>query len=59
MVNLTAPLVEQNRHLKNSLFSAFDSEGNFKGLENVLFDLKDKLSGMTEEQRIPILHDRW
>ena len=32
-------------------FSAFDSGGNFKGLENILFDLKDKLSGMTEEQR--------
>ncbi len=51
MVNLTAPTGRAKQALEELSFSAFDSEGNFKGLENVLFDLKDKLSGMTEEQR--------
>lgn len=51
MTNLTAPTGRAKQALEELSFSAFDSEGNFKGLENVLFDLKDKLSGMTEEQR--------
>ncbi|CAK7037841.1 phage tail tape measure protein [Tissierella sp.] len=51
MTNLTAPTGRAKQALDELSFSAFDSEGNFKGLENVLFDLKDKLSGMTEEQR--------
>ncbi|MCQ4922185.1 phage tail tape measure protein [Tissierella carlieri] len=51
MTNLTAPTGRAKQALEELSFSAFDSEGNFKGLENVLIDLKDKLSGMTEEQR--------
>lgn len=51
MTNLTAPTGRAKQALEELSFSAFDSEGNFKGLENVLFDLKDKLSGMTDEQR--------
>lgn len=51
MTNLTAPTGRAKEALTELGFSAFDSEGNFKGLENVLFDLKDKLAGMTEEQR--------
>lgn len=51
MTNLTAPTGRAKTALDELGFSAFDSEGNFKGLENVLFDLKDKLAGMTEEQR--------
>ena len=51
MTNLTAPTGRAKQALEELSFSAFDSEGNFKGLENVLFDLKDKLAGMTEEQR--------
>ncbi len=51
MTNLTAPTGRAKTALDELGFTAFDSEGNFKGLENVLFDLKDKLAGMTEEQR--------
>lgn len=51
MTNLTAPTGRAKEALNELGFSAFDSSGNFKGLENVLFDLKDKLAGMTEEQR--------
>src|SRR5690625_2207293 len=31
--------------------SAFDSEGNFKGMENVMLEVKDALSGMDDEQK--------
>lgn len=31
--------------------SAFDSNGKFKGVTNVLLELKEKTAGMTEEQR--------
>lgn len=51
MNNLTAPTGRAKEALSDLGFSAFDSQGNFKGLENVLFDLKDKLAGMTEEQK--------
>lgn len=51
MTNLTAPTGRAKEALSDLGFSAFDSQGNFKGLENVLFDLKGKLSGLTEEQR--------
>lgn len=49
--NLTAPTGRAKEALAQLGFSAFDSEGNFKGLENVLFELKGKLTGLTEEQR--------
>lgn len=51
LVNLTAPAGRAKDALNDLGFTAFDSEGNFKGLEAVLFELKDELSGMTEEQR--------
>ncbi|SHI17897.1 phage tail tape measure protein [Sporanaerobacter acetigenes] len=51
LLNLTAPTGRAKQALDELGFSAFDSQGNFKGLENVLFELKDKLKGMTEEQR--------
>lgn len=51
MTNLTAPTGRAKQALEELGFSAFDSEGNFKGLENVLFDLQGKLAGMTKEQR--------
>jgi len=55
MVNLTAPTGQAAKALKELDFSAFDSKGNFKGLENVLFELKDKMSGMTEQQKESIM----
>lgn len=51
LLNLTAPIGRAKDALKQLNFSAFDSQGNFKGLENVLFELKDKMSSMTEQQR--------
>ena len=51
MANLTAPTGRAKDALEELGFSAFDSSGNFKGLENVLFELKDKLAGMSEEQK--------
>lgn len=51
LINLTAPTARAKKALEGLNFSAFDSQGKFKGLENVLFELKDKLAGMTEEQK--------
>lgn len=51
MVNLTAPTGQAATALKKLGFSAFDSKGNFKGLETVLFELQDKMSGLTQQER--------
>lgn len=51
MVNLTAPTGRAEKALKDLGLSAFDSQGNFKGMTNVLLELSEKTSGMTEEQR--------
>lgn len=51
LTNLTAPTGRAKEALDELGFTAFDSAGNFKGLENVLFELKDKTAGMTDEQR--------
>ena len=51
MVNLTAPTGQAEKALKDLGLSAFDSQGNFKGMTNVLLELSEKTSGMTEEQR--------
>ncbi|CAK7001893.1 phage tail tape measure protein [Tissierella sp.] len=51
MTNLTAPTGRAKKALEELGFTAFDSGGNFKGLENVLFELKDKTKDMTDEQR--------
>jgi len=51
LVNLTSPIGQAKNALDKLSFSAFDSEGNFRGLEVILYDLKDKMAGMTQEQR--------
>lgn len=51
LTNLTAPTGRAKKALDELGFSAFDSQGNFKGMEDVLFDLKGKMSGMTQEQK--------
>ena len=53
--NLTAPTGRAKKALEEIGFSAFDSEGKFKGLTNVLMEVKEKTKGMTEEQRNTIL----
>lgn len=51
MLNLTAPTGRAKEALEALGYSAFDSEGNFKGLETVLLDLQEATKGMDEEQR--------
>lgn len=51
IVNLTAPVGQAKKALDELKLSAFDAEGNFKGLDAVLFELKGKLNGMSEAQR--------
>ena len=51
LLNMTAPTGRAKKALKDLGLTAFDNAGNFKGLENVLFELKDKTKDMTEEQR--------
>ena len=51
LLNLTAPAGRAKQALDDLNFSAFDSEGNFKGLEAVLFELQGELADMTDEQR--------
>lgn len=51
MLNLTAPTGRAKQALDELGYSAFDSEGNFKGLETVLFDLQEATKGMDAEQR--------
>lgn len=55
MTNLTAPTGQAKKALDELGFSAFDSEGNFKGLDTVLFELQGSLAGMTEEQKTAYL----
>ena len=50
LTNLTAPTGRAKKALAELGYSAFDSEGNFKGLDTVMFDLKDKFKTMTPEQ---------
>lgn len=49
--NLTSGLGTSGKAMKKLGLSAFDSKGNFKGLENVFLELKEKLEGMTEKQQ--------
>lgn len=51
LLNLTAPTGRAKQALEDLGYSAFDSEGNFKGLETVLFDVKEMTKDMDTEQR--------
>lgn len=51
LLNLTAPTGQAKKALDELNLSAFDSEGKFKGLDNVLFEVKNKTKDMTTEQR--------
>lgn len=51
MLNLTAPTGQAKKALEELGLTAFDSEGNFKGLENVLFEVKGKTENLTTEQK--------
>lgn len=51
LTNLTAPTGRAKKALDELGFSAFDAEGNFKGIDEVLFELKDTFKDMTPEQQ--------
>ncbi|WP_245396996.1 phage tail tape measure protein, partial [Clostridioides difficile] len=51
MINLTSGAGQAGVAMKELGLSAFDSNGKFKGMANVLMELKEKTKDMTEEQR--------
>jgi len=51
LINLTKGSGESGKMMEKLGVSAFDSEGNFIGLEATLQKLNDALSGLTEEER--------
>lgn len=51
LLNLTAPTGQAKKALDELKLSAFDSSGKFKGLDNVLFEVKNKTKDMTAEQK--------
>lgn len=55
LTNLTSPTGQAQKALNELGFSAFDSNGNFIGLEKTFYKLKDSLKGMNQEQRVTYL----
>lgn len=51
MVNLTSGLGAAGAAMRGLKLSAFDSEGNFRGLETVLMDVKNAMADMTDEEK--------
>ncbi|SHK49038.1 phage tail tape measure protein [Paramaledivibacter caminithermalis] len=60
LINLTSGAGQAGKAMEELGLSAFDSNGKFKGIGNVLKELKEKLSGLTEEQKKYLsCYDRW
>lgn len=51
MVNLTTGTGQAGKMMEKLGLSAFDSQGKFKGLKQVLTEVDEKVSGLNEEQR--------
>ncbi|MGG4346442.1 phage tail tape measure protein [Paenibacillus lautus] len=51
VTNLTSGAGAAGKAMKKLNISAFDSQGQFKGMENVLFELKGKMDKMTDAQK--------
>lgn len=51
ITNLTAGMGQAGKEMKRLGLSAFDSEGNFKGMKEMFSDLNEVLSEMTDEER--------
>ncbi len=51
LINLTSGAGQAGEAMEKLGLSAFDSNGKFKGVTNVLLELKEKTKNMTEEQR--------
>ncbi len=55
LLNLTAPAGRAKDALEELNYTAFDADGTFKGLTQVLFDVKEKTEDMTDAERNRIL----
>ena len=55
LTNLTSPTGQAQKALNELGFSAFDSNGNFIGLEKTFYKLQDSLKDMNQEQRVTYL----
>ncbi|MFC3212730.1 phage tail tape measure protein [Planomicrobium okeanokoites] len=55
LVNMTSGAGQAGKAMEELGISAFDSEGNFKGVENVLQEVSDATAGLSEEQRTQYL----
>lgn len=51
MVNLTTGAGQAGKAMKELKISAFDGQGEFKGMANVLKEVRNKTKDMTDEQR--------
>ena len=51
LINLTSGLGQAGGALEELNVSAYDSEGNFKGVEQTLLELNSALADCTQEQR--------
>ncbi|EQG19239.1 phage tail tape measure protein, TP901 family, core region, partial [Clostridioides difficile 6057] len=51
MVNLTTGAGQAGKAMKKLGVSAFDNQGKFKGMSNVLKEVANKTKGMTDEQK--------
>lgn len=51
LTNLTAPTGRAEKAMEELGVRAFDSAGEFKGIEAVLQEVEDSMSGMTQEQK--------
>jgi TP901 family phage tail tape measure protein len=51
LVNLTTGAGQAGKAMKELGLEVFDSEGNFRGVEDILGELNGKLAGLTQEQQ--------
>lgn len=51
LLNLTAPVGRAKEAMDKLNLTAFNMDGSFKGLDNILFELKDKTQDLTTEQQ--------
>lgn len=55
LVNMTSGAGQAGKAMEELGVSAFDSEGNFKGVEAVLLEVKEATAGLSEEQQTQYL----
>jgi len=55
LTRLAKPTAQAQKVLNELGISAYDAKGNFKGLGNVLMLFKNKLKGLTNQQRLRVL----